>query len=421
MALVKLHSEGILKHLVSQNCDGLHRKSGFPPDSLSELHGNSNVEQCSECGKEYLRDYDTVASYQFSIFEHGTGRKCLVCGGELVDSIINFGEALPKDAIDNGFQHASKADLCLVLGSSLTVSPACEIPGLVGKNGNGNLVICNLQQTPYDGLALKINAKCDTLMRLVMEQLGLEIPPFIIHRRVFSEVTSNRLIVGAVDFDNTPLTLCPCIVVQGMKLEEEPFCYKLNGETQVNVQLNFFGHYLEPPLSVTFPCDQVGRIHYDLHYNPLTREWNVDTDQNTKKWVTFPNRPVRPLKACVPKNTTCVTGHSVEPKTDCPHVGGIPVGVGEFMAPAWKENSCRTCGDRTENWVCLACGQTYCSRYVHGHMSEHNQKEGHTIAVSFSDLSVWCYSCDDYIVDPFISRTALNSLHVLKFGKPGGR
>jgi mono-ADP-ribosyltransferase sirtuin 6 len=90
---------------VSQNCDGLFRKTGLSPDAISELHGNTNIEQCIECGKEYLRgtfltlefcfdvlqDFDATASYQFSCRDHRTGRVCVLCGGILVDSIINFG------------------------------------------------------------------------------------------------------------------------------------------------------------------------------------------------------------------------------------------------------------------------------------------------------------------------------------------
>jgi len=57
MALVALAQKGYLKHLVSQNTDGLHRRSGFPINQLSELHGNSTLEECPICSKVYMRDF----------------------------------------------------------------------------------------------------------------------------------------------------------------------------------------------------------------------------------------------------------------------------------------------------------------------------------------------------------------------------
>ncbi len=57
MAFVALAEKGMLKYLVSQNVDGLHRRSGFPVDKLAELHGNTNLEKCNKCGKGYMRDF----------------------------------------------------------------------------------------------------------------------------------------------------------------------------------------------------------------------------------------------------------------------------------------------------------------------------------------------------------------------------
>ncbi len=114
-ALVELQRRGILKCLVSQNCDGLHLRSGMNPTCLAELHGNMNLETCSKCNAKYLRDYDAATGRM----DHYTGRKCdkPECGGGLKDSIINFGENLPTDELEKAFLHAQNADLCLVLGN----------------------------------------------------------------------------------------------------------------------------------------------------------------------------------------------------------------------------------------------------------------------------------------------------------------
>ena len=46
MSMVQLMNSGYLKYIISQNVDGLHRKSGIPYDNIAELHGNTNLEVC---------------------------------------------------------------------------------------------------------------------------------------------------------------------------------------------------------------------------------------------------------------------------------------------------------------------------------------------------------------------------------------
>ena len=74
MALKELMDRGILKTVISQNVDGLHRKSGIPSGQIYELHGNTNLEVCQKCGKDYMRDF-RVREAQKN-FDHKTSRVC---------------------------------------------------------------------------------------------------------------------------------------------------------------------------------------------------------------------------------------------------------------------------------------------------------------------------------------------------------
>ena len=77
------------------------------------------------------------------MFNHATSRRCdnPNCRGVLNDSIINFGESLPVEEIEAGFKEGERADLCIVMGSSLRVSPANHIPKIVHNRGQ-KVVIC---------------------------------------------------------------------------------------------------------------------------------------------------------------------------------------------------------------------------------------------------------------------------------------
>lgn len=143
MALVQLMHMGYLKHIISQNVDGLHRKSGVPEGNISEVHGNTNLEVCIKCKIGYMRDFRVRTAK--NVKEHKTGRRCdnVKCGGELRDTIINFGESLDEKILNDGFNHGQCADLMLCLGSSLRVNPACKMAYQTAAHG-GKLVIVNL-------------------------------------------------------------------------------------------------------------------------------------------------------------------------------------------------------------------------------------------------------------------------------------
>eukprot|EP00744_Colponema_vietnamica_P002936 GILI01004554.1.p1 GENE.GILI01004554.1~~GILI01004554.1.p1 ORF type:complete len:122 (+),score=14.54 GILI01004554.1:94-459(+) len=87
---------------------------------------------------------------------------------------------------------------------------------------------------------------------------------------------------------------------------------------------------------------------------------------------------------------------SVKPRTSCPHLdNNLCPNVPDCLP--LQSAACEVCNDGSENWVCLCCYKVLCSRYVNSHMSEHNQQEGHCVALSLADMSVWCYCCEDYL------------------------
>ncbi|CAN0875113.1 NAD-dependent protein deacetylase SRT1 [Linum grandiflorum] len=176
MALVELEKAGILKFVISQNVDGLHLRSGIPREKLSELHGNSFMEQCPSCGAEYFRDFEVE-----TIGLKETSRRCsdLNCGAQLKDTVLDWEDALPDKEMLPAEKHCRMADVVLCLGTSLQITPACNLP-LKCLRGGGKIVIVNLQKTPKDKKAcLVIHGLVDKVITGVMEALSMRILPFV--------------------------------------------------------------------------------------------------------------------------------------------------------------------------------------------------------------------------------------------------
>ncbi len=137
--LAKWEEDGLVHAVITQNVDGFHQRAGSR--QVTELHGTLTAVHCQSCGsvypaERYLADDGTVCA----------------CGGFLRPSVVLFGESLPADALKRAEEAAKRAELFLVLGSSLQVSPANLFPQ-IAKQAQAKLVIVNHDPTPLDDWA----------------------------------------------------------------------------------------------------------------------------------------------------------------------------------------------------------------------------------------------------------------------------
>jgi len=138
LAVAELQRLGKLAFLISQNVDNLHLKSGIRPELIAELHGNITKLRCQNC--EFLMD------------NVGDVIPCPICSGHMASSVVNFGQSLPQHDLEDAYGHSKRADLFLAVGSTLTVTPAADMPRVALQAG-ARLVIINQGETPLDGAA----------------------------------------------------------------------------------------------------------------------------------------------------------------------------------------------------------------------------------------------------------------------------
>ncbi|KAJ6815895.1 putative histone deacetylase 6 [Iris pallida] len=106
----------------------------------------------------------------------------------------------------------------------------------------------------------------------------------------------------------------------------------------------------------------------------------------------------------------------VEARTSCDHLPSLCSDLTHIPIP---DSPCTRCQNPSENWLCLSCKDVLCSRFVNKHMVRHHQETGHCLALSFSDLSVWCFACESYLDVQAIQalQPVYEVAHLLKFGQ----
>ena len=144
-ALAALERAGRLIAVLTQNTDGLHQDAGSR--RVIELHGSGRTVQCLDCGSRESR-VDVQARLGSEM-----PPRCKVCGGAfLKPTVVLFGEAMPVLAVEEAFALARLADVMLVVGSSLVVYPAANIPPAAVERGAA-LIVVNAEPTPLDRIA----------------------------------------------------------------------------------------------------------------------------------------------------------------------------------------------------------------------------------------------------------------------------
>ncbi len=160
LALVRLEEQGYLSAIITQNIDGLHHKAGS--QRVFEVHGHLRTVHCTGCGRTWPME---DASGQVQAGELPT---CGECGAGVRPDVVLFGDQMPP-AFQDAFEAAQSADLVLVVGSSLSVSPA----NMLAFQRN-RLAIVNRDPTVADGAADVVihGSAGETLTALVEELTG---------------------------------------------------------------------------------------------------------------------------------------------------------------------------------------------------------------------------------------------------------
>jgi len=149
-ALAELEALGILKCVITQNIDGLHKKAGSK--RVLEYHGSVHALRCISCGSRFAWE-------EVSLDELPPRCKC---GAALKDDVVHFKEPIPSDVMEDSEKEALGCDLMLICGTSAVVYPFANLPRMarfhsrrfmagldvVGYKTNVKIIEVNADPTP---------------------------------------------------------------------------------------------------------------------------------------------------------------------------------------------------------------------------------------------------------------------------------
>ncbi|HLZ56999.1 MAG TPA: NAD-dependent deacylase [Ktedonosporobacter sp.] len=165
-ALAEMERREILLGVITQNFDGLHQQAGQREERVIELHGTSRKAACTLCGTR-----SSISELQQRVDAGEADPLCQLCGGFLKAATILFGQRVPETELARAKSLTEACDLFLVIGSSLKVVPAANLPRLA-LTRNVPLIIINLQPTPLDDYAdVVLHEKAGEVLPRLVEML----------------------------------------------------------------------------------------------------------------------------------------------------------------------------------------------------------------------------------------------------------
>lgn len=139
-ALVELENKKEGFTLITQNIDGLHKRSGNK--NIIEMHGNIWQMRCTKCGHIYF-DYEVPLKQ--------LPPSCKKCGEMTRPNVVWFNEIIPMSTIDACVIAIDNCDVMLIVGTSGVVEPAASM-GLMAVRTGKKVIEINLDTTPGTGL-----------------------------------------------------------------------------------------------------------------------------------------------------------------------------------------------------------------------------------------------------------------------------
>ncbi|XP_014856297.1 PREDICTED: ubiquitin carboxyl-terminal hydrolase 44 [Poecilia mexicana] len=82
----------------------------------------------------------------------------------------------------------------------------------------------------------------------------------------------------------------------------------------------------------------------------------------------------------------------------CKHVGRLRLAPDHSILNPQKWH-CVDCNTTESIWACLGCAHVACGRYIEEHALQHFQQQRHPLAMEVNELYVFCYLCDDYVLN----------------------